>query len=101
MPPRTNTLADADRFFAWLRIELRAALNMRMHPSWRSTHEVPMPKHGDFRAADQVSMIAGCRLMVEAYRRFSDYQAQSRSARAKQSDLGADRLVLLLEDTRM
>ena len=58
-----------------------------------------MPTHGDLRAADQLSVIPGCRLMIEAYRRFSDYQAQTRSARSKQSELGADRLVLLLEET--
>lgn len=81
-------------------IELLAALNARMHASWRHRHEVPMPIGSDLRAADQVSSIPGCRLMVEAYRRFGDYQAQSRSAREKQRDLGANRLVLLIEDTR-
>lgn len=174
MPPRTNTLADADRFLAWLRlelgqqlrlarlnagvtmqavsdrlgwskskvsriergqsrsislmdlarlaavvglrpsvrlflagqplrdvgqVELLAALNVRMSPRWSSRHEVVVPIDGDHRAADQVSTIPGCRLMVEAYRRLHDYQAQTRSARAKQRDLGADRLLLLLEDT--
>ncbi len=81
-------------------VELLAALNARMHARWQTAHEVPVRKRGDLRAADQVSRIPGCDVMVEAYRRFSDYQAQSRSARAKQSDLGADRLILLLEDTR-
>lgn len=174
MPPRTNTLADADSFTAWLRrsagqevrlarhnagatvgqlalrlgwskskvsrierglslsvsvrdlallsalvglrpsvkfypvgrplrdigqIELLAALNSRMHPSWRTTQEVPMPRSGDLRAADQLSVIPGCRLMIEAYRRFGDEQAQVRPSRAKQAELKADRLVLLLEDT--
>ena len=174
MPPRTNTLADADRFVVWLRlelgqelrlarlnagatlqtvadrlgwskskvsrlergrsrsvtitdlarlaavvglrpsvrlflagqplrdagqVELLAALNARMHARWRSRHEVVVPIEGDLRAADQMSSIPGCRLMVEAYRRFVDSQAQSRAARAKQRDLGADRLLLLLEDT--
>ena len=80
-------------------VELLAALNQRMHRSWRSTQEVSMPKHGDLRAADQLSVIPGCRVMIEAYRRFADYQAQTRSARSKQSELGADRLVLLLEET--
>ena len=59
-----------------------------------------MPKPGDLRAADQVSTIPGCRVMVEAYRRFSDYQAQTRSARLKQQEIGAERLLILLEDTR-
>ena len=81
-------------------VELLAALNDRMHPRWVTRHEVPMPRAGDLRAADQVSSIPGCSVMVEAYRNFADYQAQSRSARLKQGELGADRLVLLLEDTR-
>ena len=81
-------------------VELLAGLNARLSPRWHSEHEVLMPKPGDLRAADQVSTMPGCRLMVEAFRRFSDYQAQSRAARAKQRDLGADRLLLLLEGTR-
>jgi transcriptional regulator with XRE-family HTH domain len=80
-------------------IELLAALNNRIHPSWRTTQEVPMPDARDLRAADQLSVIPGCRVMVEAYRRFSDQQAQVRPARAKQAELKADRLILLLEDT--
>jgi transcriptional regulator with XRE-family HTH domain len=80
-------------------VQLLAALTMRMHPSWRHRHEVPMPRAGDLRAADQVSTIPGCSVMIEAFRRFTDYQAQSRSAREKQRDLGADRLLLLIEDT--
>ncbi len=81
-------------------VQLLAALNARMHTVWHNLQEVPMPSRGDFRAADQLSTIAGCRLMVEAYRRFSDSQLQTRSARTKQRDLGADRLLLLLEDTK-
>lgn len=81
-------------------VELLAALNRRMHRSWHHRHEVPMPRTGDLRAADQVSSIPGCRVMVEAYRRFVDDQAQTRSARLKQRDLGAERLLILLEDTR-
>lgn len=81
-------------------IELLASLNARMHPSWHSRQEVTMPREGDLRAADQLSTIPGCRLMVEAIRRFTDSQAQTRGARAKQRDLSADRLLLLVEDTR-
>ena len=80
-------------------IELLAAFNNRVHPSWKTTQEVPMPDARDLRAADQLSAIPGCRVMIEAYRRFSDEQAQVRPARAKQAELQADRLILLLEDT--
>lgn len=81
-------------------IELLATLTARMHPRWLHRHEVPMPRVGDLRAADLVSSVDGCQLMVEAYRRFADAQAQVRAARLKQRDLGADRLLLLIEDTR-
>ncbi len=81
-------------------LELLTSLNSRMHPSWHHRQEVPMPSEGDLRAADQVSSISGCTVMVEAYRRFADSQAQVRAARAKQRDLGATRLLILLEDTR-
>jgi transcriptional regulator with XRE-family HTH domain len=81
-------------------LELLAALNSRMHPSWHTRQEVPMPQPNDLRAADQLSSIGGCTVMVEAYRRLSDFQAQCRSALLKQRDLGANRLVLLVEDTR-
>jgi transcriptional regulator with XRE-family HTH domain len=80
-------------------VELLATLTARMHPRWSHRHEVPMPLPGDLRAADQVSSIEGCRLMIEAYRRFTDAQAQVRAARSKQRDLGADRLLILVEDT--
>jgi len=80
-------------------VQLLAALNARMHSMWRSTQEVPVPIPGDLRAADQVSELPGCRLMIEAYCRFSDWQLQTRAARLKQRDLGATRLLLLLEDT--
>jgi transcriptional regulator with XRE-family HTH domain len=81
-------------------IELLATLTRRMHPSWSHRHEVPMPRSGDLRAADLVSTIPGCRLMTEAIRRFADEQAQTRSAREKQRDLGADRLLIVVEATR-
>ncbi len=80
-------------------LQLLAALTRRMHPRWTHRHEVPMPRAGDLRAADQVSTIDGCRLMIEAYSRFADAQAQVRAARAKQRDLGADRLLLVIADT--
>jgi transcriptional regulator with XRE-family HTH domain len=81
-------------------LELLAALNSRMSAHWRHAQEVPMPSERDLRAADQLSAIPGCRLMVEAIRRFVDAQAQVRAARLKQRDLGADRLLLLVEATR-
>ena len=93
--PTTRPIRDQGQ------LELLAALNARMNPSWAHRQEVPMPHTGDLRAADQLSSIPGCRLMIEAYRRLADYQAQIRAARQKQRDLGADRLLILVDDTRV
>jgi hypothetical protein len=43
---------------------------------------------------------AGFRAMVEAETRLNDLQATERRARGKQRDLGLDRLILLVADTR-
>jgi transcriptional regulator with XRE-family HTH domain len=80
-------------------LELLAALNRRMHSRWTHRQEVPMPTARDLRAADQVSTIPGCTVMIEAIRRFTDAQLLTRAARLKQRDLGADLLLLLVEDT--
>jgi transcriptional regulator with XRE-family HTH domain len=80
-------------------LELLSALNRRMHPRWSHRQEVPMPTARDLRAADQVSTIPGCAVMIEAIRRFTDAQLLVRAARLKQRDVGAERLLLLVEDT--
>lgn len=80
-------------------IELLQSLIARMSPAWRIQTEVPMPRESDLRAADLVAAMGEFRVMVEAYRRLADFQAQSRSATLKRRDLGADRLLLLIEDT--
>jgi hypothetical protein len=79
---------------------LLKAFNDRLHPSWRREIEKVMPRPGDLRAADEflTNELASC--SVEAITRFADVQAQVRSARAKQRDLGATRLVLVVRGTR-
>jgi len=67
---------------------------------WAWQTEVTMPEPGDLRAADAVARNANCTVMIEAITRLADFQAQSRSALAKKRDLGADRLVLLVANTR-
>lgn len=80
-------------------LQLLDRFRARLHPSWTWETEVPVPIPGDLRAGDCCIAIPGCSILVEAYTRLSDYQAQVRSARRKQSDLGADRLVLLCAAT--
>jgi transcriptional regulator with XRE-family HTH domain len=72
------------------------SFNARLHPSWRRQLEVVMPRPGDLRAVDELIQTEGCSCAVEAITRFADVQSQVRSAHAKQRDLGADRLILLV-----
>jgi len=65
---------------------------------WRS--EVPVPIPGDLRALDALIQLGRCRIAVEAWTRLSDVQAQLRSAALKRREAGADRLLVLLADTR-
>lgn len=65
---------------------------------WRT--EVPMPIVGDLRSGDGVLTISPTDYLVEAETHLSDFQALQRRIGAKARDLGADRVVLLLADTR-
>jgi transcriptional regulator with XRE-family HTH domain len=67
---------------------------------WTSRTEVTMPIPGDLRAADAMLTNEMCTIVVEGITRLVDYQAQARAALAKKRDLGADRAVLLIADSR-
>ena len=70
--------------------------NARLHRAWRRELEAVIPLPGDLRAIDEMIRIDGCSCAVEAITRLADVQAQVRPARAKQRDIGADRLILLV-----
>ena len=80
-------------------LDLLARFRRRLHASWTWETEVSVPIPGDLRAGDCRIGLHDCAILVEAYTRFSDYQAQTRAARRKQADLGAHRLVLLMAAT--
>jgi transcriptional regulator with XRE-family HTH domain len=65
---------------------------------WRT--EVPVPIPGDRRAADATVEAQAFAAVVEAETRLGDVQAVERRARSKARDLGADRVILLVADTR-
>ena len=65
---------------------------------WRA--EVPVPIVGDLRSGDAIVTIAAGDILVEAETHLGDLQALERKGAAKQRDLGAIRLVLLVADTR-
>jgi hypothetical protein len=66
--------------------------------SWRSEVVVPIP--GDARSGDGMIDGHGWDVLVEAETRLGDLQLLERRAAAKKRDLGADRLILLISDTR-
>ena len=58
-----------------------------------------MPRPGDLRSGDCVIATPACRVLVEAFTRLSDWQAQTAAAARKKRDLPAERLVLLVAAT--
>ncbi|MDQ3691715.1 MAG: helix-turn-helix domain-containing protein [Chloroflexota bacterium] len=80
-------------------LALIARFRERLADSWQVLLEAPMPIAGDLRAADALIAIPECRCMVEVITRLADVQAQLRSARVKQRDLEADRLIFVVGGT--
>lgn len=80
-------------------LELLKGFRARIHRAWKWETEVPVPIAGDLRSADCRLTLPGCVILVEAYTRLADWQAQSASAARKKRDLHADRLILLLAAT--
>jgi transcriptional regulator with XRE-family HTH domain len=75
-------------------------LRKRLGPGVRLRVEVPVPIAGDKRSGDAVVTFQGGEALIEAETQIGDIQAIERKAAAKQRDLGATRLVLLVADTR-
>ena len=77
---------------------------VRLGPRVHLRTEVPVPITGDLRSGDAVVAVmasdgpAGA--LIEAETHLGDIQLLERKAAAKQRDLGAKRLVLLVADTR-
>jgi transcriptional regulator with XRE-family HTH domain len=88
--PGGRRLLDAAQIALLNRFRARIAV------LWRWEQEVPVPIAGDLRAADARISIPGCTILIEAWTRLADAQAQVRAARLKHRDLGTDRLLLVL-----
>jgi hypothetical protein len=65
---------------------------------WRT--EVPVPLTGDRRSADAVITGVGFEILVEAETHLDDIQAFERAIAAKARDMGLERAMLLVADTR-
>lgn len=81
-------------------VRLLERLRVRVAASWQWALEVPMPIPGDQRAWDAVCRNVHVRVGVEAVVRSADSQATIRRAKLKLRDGAADRLIILVADTR-
>lgn len=81
-------------------LRLLARFRPRLSPALRWRAEVPIPIAGDLRSGDGMIGGEGWDALVEAETHLGDIQLIERRASAKQRDLGANRLVLLVSDTR-
>jgi transcriptional regulator with XRE-family HTH domain len=81
-------------------LRLLARFKRRLHALLRWRTEVVIPIAGDARSGDAVIEGDGWDVLVEAETYVDDVQLVERRAAAKQRDLGADRLILLIAATR-
>lgn len=85
-------------------LALLERLRKRLGPSVRLRTEVPVPIAGDLRSGDAMLAVTGddgpADVLIEAETHLDDLQLVERRGAAKQRDLGAKRLVLLVADTR-
>jgi transcriptional regulator with XRE-family HTH domain len=72
----------------------------RVGEMWRWSFEVVVPIARDQRAADAVMEAAGARIMVEAFTRIADAQAQLRAVQIKARDMGISRVVIVVAATK-
>ena len=117
--PGTLSIDLTARYASMLGLELAASLHLignairdkghlallerfrrRLPPTVRWRTEVPIPIAGDPRSADGLASVGQMDHMVEAETHLGDVQALERRIFAKARDLGVDRVVLLLADTR-
>lgn len=71
----------------------------RIGEGWSWTYEVLVPIQRDQRAADAVIRTASAVVMIGAFTRLADAQAQLRAVRAKARDMGIGRLILVIAAT--
>lgn len=81
-------------------LRLIARFRKRLHPHLRWRTEVPIPIAGDPRSGDAVISGRFGDILVEAETHVGDIQAIERRIGSKARDLGANRLILLVADTR-
>jgi transcriptional regulator with XRE-family HTH domain len=81
-------------------VALIERLRAVLHPSLRWRAEVPIPIEGDLRAWDGTIQGPSWTVCVDAETRIQDAQVLARRTALKQRDSHADRVLLLVADTR-
>jgi hypothetical protein len=71
----------------------------RVGRGWSWKYEVIVPTSGDLRAADAVMSNRSARIMVEAFTRLADAQAQVRAVRLKARDLHLSRVIIVVAES--
>ena len=71
----------------------------RVGEHWQWNYEVLVPIQRDLRAADAVIRIGSVVVMIEAFTRLADGQAQLRAVLAKARDMGIGRVILVIAAT--
>lgn len=82
-------------------LDLLRRFRARVGEAWTWSFEVVLPIAGDRRAADAVLRRGPTTVMVEAFTRISDAQAQLRAVHVKARDLGVERVVVVVAATRV
>jgi len=89
--PAERVIRDAPQ------LQLLRRFRARVGEGWRWSYEVVLPARLDLRAADAVIRIGSLAIMVEAFTRLADAQAQLRAVRLKARDLGIARIIIVLK----
>lgn len=73
---------------------------VRIGEGWHWSYEVVVPLARDQRAADAVIRQGSVAVMIEAFTRLADAQAQFRAVLLKARDLGIDRVIILVGESQ-
>lgn len=75
-------------------------LRERIGEAWQWSYEVIVPIARDQRAADAVIRCGSAVVMIEAFTRLADAQAQLRAVLLKARDMGIGRIIILVGESR-
>ena len=93
--PAERAIRDAPQ------LDLLKRFRQRIGKAWSWSYEVVVPLAGDRRAADAVIRLGLTVIMIEAFTRLADTQAQFRAILLKARDLRIERVVIVVGESRV